>query len=369
MKKTILIVVIAVLLAGGIGYYVGYNLKPEVKCKKCDSCEIDPEEPDPEDPRFKPIENFSINYLKYDPDLKLNDENFKVVSIIKTQEEYDEFIKTYELEDYQEEDKKFVFDEKYQYVMIIMEADGCGEKITPSKYLVDNYKLTINTNVLVSCGVCALEQELFIVAIPAEETFYDVDLSFKYESNGECDPDVAYKPVLYLYPEKEEEIDVTFAHPELLTTTYPKYNNGWHVTAKPNGDLLLNNKYYYALYWEEETYNKVDFSEGFYVTKDNAIAFLEDKLTTLGLTPREQNEFIMYWLPILEKNENSLVYFELTDSLQSTNALNITPTPDSLLRLRIHIKKVDNKVSIKEQTLPTFQRTGFTAVEWGGVIY
>ena len=30
------------------------------------------------------------------------------------------------------------------------------------------------------------------------------------------------KPVLYLYPEKEEKVTVTFEHPENLLTTYPK---------------------------------------------------------------------------------------------------------------------------------------------------
>ncbi len=368
MKKTILIIIIAVLLSGGLGVYAGFNLKPEVKCKKCEKC-TEPVEPEPDDKDLIPIDEYNFRYLKYDSELELNDKNFKVLSVIQTKEEYDSFIATYGLEEYLEGENNHEYKDKYQYVMVVIEADGCSEHITPSKYYIKDNELIIKSKVKVSCGVCALEQELFEIAIPKEAIFTDVDLDFDYESGEPCDPDVAYKPVLYLYPEKEENVNVTFAHPELLTTTYPKYNNGWEVTAKPNGDLLLNNKYYYALYWEENTYNKVDFHEGFYVTKENAIPFLEDKLTTLGLTPREQNEFIMYWLPILEKNEQSVVYFELTDSLQKNNALNITPTPDSLLRIRIHVKKVDNKVDIKEQVLPTFERTGFTAVEWGGVIY
>ena len=78
---------------------------------------------------------------------------------------------------------------------------------------------------------------------------------------------------------------------------------------------------------------------------------------------------MMYWLPILEKNEKSLVYFELTESRESYNKLIINPKPDSMLRVAIHVKKVDTKVSIKEQKLPRFERKGFTAVEWGGVIH
>lgn len=178
------------------------------------------------------------------------------------------------------------------------------------------------------------------------------------------------KPVLYLYPTKDTFVDVTFANPNMLTTTYPKFNTSWKMYAKPNGDLYdANGKYYYALYWEELKNHTVDFSTGFYVTKDNAITFLEEKLSTIGLNNKERNEFIMYWLPILEKNEKSLVYFELTEERDLNNKLIIKPVPDSLLRVAIHVKKVEKKVSIKEEKLETFNRLGFTAVEWGGVNY
>ena len=178
------------------------------------------------------------------------------------------------------------------------------------------------------------------------------------------------KPVLYLYPTEETKVKVRFAHPEYLTTTYPKYNKEWVVTASPNGDLKdENNKYYYALYWDEIRYHEVSFKEGFYVTKDDAIDFLEEKLTLIGLNQKEKNEFIMYWLPILENNGQSLVYFELTEERELNNKLIIEPTPDSLLRVNIHIKKVNKKINIKEQKLESFERVGFTAVEWGGMTY
>lgn len=179
------------------------------------------------------------------------------------------------------------------------------------------------------------------------------------------------KPVLYLYPEKDTKVKVSFEKPELLTTTYPKFKNNWEVVAKPNGDLTdKDGKYYYGLYWEESGSTKVDFTEGFYVTKNNAIKFLEEKLSYIGLNDRERNEFIMYWLPILEKNNKSIVYFELTEERNAFNKLIIKPNPDSLLRVAIHVKKIDNKpTNLKEEKLVKFNRSGFTAVEWGGVIH
>ena len=188
--------------------------------------------------------------------------------------------------------------------------------------------------------------------------------------NGECIYSTYGKPVLYLYPLTKTEVEVSFARPERLTTTYPSFTGAWKVTAYPNGDLYdKDNKYYYALYWEEDRPKEVEFSSGFYVEDHQAIAFLEDKLTIIGLNDRERNEFIMYWLPILETNGKSLVYFELTAQRQAGNALKIQPTPDSLLRVAIHVKRVAEKASIAEQSLTTFDRQGFVAVEWGGVLY
>lgn len=178
------------------------------------------------------------------------------------------------------------------------------------------------------------------------------------------------KPILYLYPKKTEQVTVSFEHPEYLKTTYPKFNDSWKVEAHHNGDLYDNNgRYYYGLYWDEVKVHEVDFSEGYYVTKNKASEFLEEKLDYIGLSPREANEFIMYWLPILEENGQSLVYFELTEERESYNKLNINPKPDSLLRLVIHIKKVDKKIDIKKESLTRFKRKGFVAVEWGGTTY
>ena len=85
--------------------------------------------------------------------------------------------------------------------------------------------------------------------------------------------------------------------------------------------------------------------------KTSEFNFLEEKLTLIGLNAKERNEFIMYWLPILENNGQSLVYFELTEERELNNKLIIEPTPDSLLRVNIHIKKVNKKINIKEQKL------------------
>lgn len=181
---------------------------------------------------------------------------------------------------------------------------------------------------------------------------------------------ILYKPVLYLYPKEKTVVTISFEHPEDLLTTYPKYNTNWQVTALPSGDLYdKKGNYYYALFWDEKNHINQQFTEGFYVTKDTAIKFLETTLDKIGLSPREKNEFIMYWLPILEKNQKSIVNYTLTEERNMQNKLTISPKPDSVLRVAINIKKVFKKTNIKEQQLPHFNRTGFSVVEWGGTTY
>ncbi len=179
------------------------------------------------------------------------------------------------------------------------------------------------------------------------------------------------KPVLYLYPTEETEVSVKFEHPERLIVDYPVYNDGWHVTASTDGTLKdARGRSYYALYWEESRERPgYDFTDGFCVKGEDSAEFLEEKLAKLGFNEREANEFIIYWLPIMEQSEYNLIRFELTDEREASNALYISPAPDSLLRIAMHIKPLENEVSVVEQKLPAFHRHGFSAIEWGGCVH
>ncbi len=175
------------------------------------------------------------------------------------------------------------------------------------------------------------------------------------------------KPVIYLYPEKEAEVNVRLDYDGELTCTYPAYGeDGWTVTAAPDGTLTdKNGQTYNYLYWEGVSNGDCDFSRGFCVPGENTAAFLEESLEKLGLTRREANEFIVYWLPRMEANAFNLIAFQF-DDYTSRARLTITPQPDSLLRVFMAWRPLAEPVEIPEQDLPAFQRTGFAAVEWGG---
>ena len=177
----------------------------------------------------------------------------------------------------------------------------------------------------------------------------------------------AEKPVLYLYPEEEMEVPVTLDFDGTLTSTYPAYGDGWTVTARPGGTLTnpATGREYYCLFWEGITEAEYDFSAGFCVAGEDTAAFLEDALDRLGLTEREADEFIIYWLPKLEGNPYNLLSFQ-TEAYTDSAGLTIDPAPDTLIRVFLAWKGLDAPVEVEPQTLTAQARTGFTAVEWGG---
>lgn len=105
---------------------------------------------------------------------------------------------------------------------------------------------------------------------------------------------VAAKPVIYLYPEKAEEVSVWLDYDGELTCTYPAYEDGWHVIARPDGTLqnLRDGQEYSYLFWEGTGDARYDMNSGFVVKGEDTAGFLQEKLSELGLTPAEYNEFV-----------------------------------------------------------------------------
>ncbi|MDR0905984.1 MAG: hypothetical protein LBN00_07400 [Oscillospiraceae bacterium] len=174
------------------------------------------------------------------------------------------------------------------------------------------------------------------------------------------------KPVIYLYPTEPTAVSVKLNFAGTLGTTYPEYADGWQVTAYPDGTLIAEDGSEYSyLFWDGTGGAEYDFTNGFVVERRDTAEFLREKLAYLGLTPREYNEFIVYWLPQMEQNAYNLVAFQgaaYTDSAQ----LDISPEPDSVLRVFMAYKPLESAIDLPEQTLVPFIREGFTVIEWGG---
>lgn len=211
------------------------------------------------------------------------------------------------------------------------------------------------------------------VFVTYENLYYDelthhieADLLTVEPSDFELEPGVDYKPVIYLYPEEKTEVSVRLDYSGRLTCTYPAYNNGWTVMASPDGTLTdASGQTYNYLYWEGETLTQYDLSKGFCVKGEDTAAFLEDALARLGLNRREANEFIVFWLPFMQENPYNIIAFQ-SDVYTESAKLEITPAPDTIIRVFMAWQAADEYVELEPQELSAPEREGFTAIEWGG---
>lgn len=180
---------------------------------------------------------------------------------------------------------------------------------------------------------------------------------------------VCEKPVIYLYGYDNENVTVKLSLDGQLTCTYPKYDekNGWEVVAKKDASLVDSNKKVYSyLYWEGSLNTAFDFSEGFCIRGKETATFLEKQLKELGLTKKEINEFIIYWLPKMENNNYNVISFQ-TKAYTDAAKLDVVPKPDKTFRVFMAWYPTSEFVEMKAQdfTVPS-RGPGKILVEWGG---
>ena len=204
------------------------------------------------------------------------------------------------------------------------------------------------------------------------ECMYDFDVAADFDEAEAMPVD---KPVIYLYPEETTDVDVKIDFEGQLECTYPKYDpeNGWHVVADPDGRIHNTNdgRDYDYLFWEGTTYNSdlKSFNNAICVRGCDTEDFLEEYLEAAGLNSSEIDDFISFWLPMMEKNEYNLISFP-TEEYENIAKLNVSPAPDTVIRVYMVFAGVDHEVEIASENqlvMPSgVTRDGFTVVEWGG---
>ena len=159
--------------------------------------------------------------------------------------------------------------------------------------------------------IAAIESDMFDIKNNRSQSYH----------NGMVDE----KPVIYLYPEQTMDVSVHLDFSGDLTCTYPAYEEGWKVTAEPDGTLTSSDgsKYNY-LYWEGTSAESFDYSTGYCVKGSDTAEFLEWAFEEQGLTRKESNEFIVYWLPVMQNNPYNVISFQ-TKNYQEPAKLTITP--------------------------------------------
>lgn len=179
----------------------------------------------------------------------------------------------------------------------------------------------------------------------------------------------AKKPNIYLYPETETEITVTFEKPEYLTASIPDYTGAWTVTAAPDGTLTGEDGNSYGYLFYEALVKKKAFrtEEGFLVLADKREETFRRILSAYGFNEQEINDFIEYWTDYLKEGVDYLMYPMLTDGVDAAMPVSFSVKPDSIYRIWFGFAIYDGG-EIKAPPVTPIMREGFTVIEWGGAV-
>ena len=179
------------------------------------------------------------------------------------------------------------------------------------------------------------------------------------------------KPVVYLYPENTLDVSVRVFPSEGVSVSEPSYGDGWNVRARPDGTLLnyADGKTYPYLFWEggsDALYQTPE--KGFVTSRKDLSEFFDEKLLQTGLSAKESADFKEFWIPRMEAIEKPyyFVTFLAQKEIDRIAPLVVTPTPDTVIRVMMDFRGLDQWENVSGFSLHTPERRGFTVVEWGG---
>jgi hypothetical protein len=196
----------------------------------------------------------------------------------------------------------------------------------------------------------------------------------------------ACKPAVYLYPQKEQRINVQVGIKQgFLTYTDPVYpKGGWDVVANPSGKI----QYLGAQIWDSQ--GKVQYPSGVfpYLYYEGKITSTQVKrpetgyvvslvylsktfdtlLPRLGLTTTEAAAFKQYWLRVLPPSPYYFIGVMPQEEVEENEPLTITPKEDTMIRVRLYFEALDTFKDVEEPKIKTPARKGFTVVDWGGLV-
>ena len=109
------------------------------------------------------------------------------------------------------------------------------------------------------------------------------------------------------------------------------------------------------------------------IKRENLSSFFDQILPKLGLNKRESQDFTDYWIPRLKREvptEYLFVTFIPQSQIEEIDPFEINVKPETVIRVRAYFKPLTAPTEVKPVTeLPKApKRTGFTLVEWGGIL-
>lgn len=176
------------------------------------------------------------------------------------------------------------------------------------------------------------------------------------------------KPNIYIYPEAKTNLYVSLKFPVggSVTVSEPPYQNGWNITVEPSGKI---NETYDYLFYESENPDLCQYRAGWVVKQSDLTTFFSENLIATGFSQAETNDFLDYWIPILNTHPFYIVYPQYKSDIEKMIQIDFSQQPDNILRLFYSIKgSADEIISLPPPLIPKFERTGYVVAEWGVIL-
>lgn len=189
-------------------------------------------------------------------------------------------------------------------------------------------------------------------------------------SRADLVPPAWCEPILYAYADPPAELHIAPRAPLSFFKTIPHAPDGWQGIAQPDGSVIVDGRRWPELFWEGRSGWFALPADGVVVAEADLAAYLTTALHAQGLQGHEVDDFLDAWLPDLEGQGPVWIGFHSPDAIAQHGPLDITPPPDTLIRVLMDATPTDAPPDW-DGSLPDFapvpQRTGVVVVEWGGM--
>ena len=179
----------------------------------------------------------------------------------------------------------------------------------------------------------------------------------------------AKKPNIYLYPENETDLKLSFENAKGITASIPCYSDSWTITAMPDGTIIDSDgkKYGYLFYECLTNRNIFDKDCGFVVRAASRDEDIRCILEKYKFNEQEINDFIEYWREYLDEGTDYVMYPAETEVVDEAMPIETSAEIDSRYRIWFGFSR-DIPDDVREPEITPIVRNGFTMVEWGGAV-
>lgn len=175
-----------------------------------------------------------------------------------------------------------------------------------------------------------------------------------------------YKPNIYIYSDKDINMNVLLSNEEYITASKPLYKNGSGWTAEiRNGSISGSGDYlFYEAFVPDSGFQK---NSGWVVRSGSLEKDISQILRIYGFNSREKADFIDYWAPVLSGNADYVFYPQETSVVDSIMPLKADPQPGSTCRIWFYIEPYTGAYVNTPVSVDAIKTHRNALIEWGGV--